>query len=188
MSYDSFLMQRSIGKIIMLDLTLLRHAKSSWDNLDLSDYERPLNKRGKRSAPKIGAYMATHKITPDLILCSAAKRTRETLKLLIKPAKLSAEIRFLDELYLIPEKQLLKLLQEIPKHYKHICIIGHNPGLHDLCLNLIHKATPEQLLALNINFPTAALAQIRFNIENWENISKKSGELINFTSPKMIAD
>lgn len=170
----------------MRTLSLMRHGKSSWDFANLCDFERPLNKRGEESVPLIARYLEKKNMTPDLILCSAARRTRQTLKYLRETIKLECEIQFLEELYLISQKGLLHIIKALPKNKQNVLIIGHNPTLHTLSLDLIKTANPKDLRALSEKFPTAGLSVFHFEASTWADVSLQSGTLKHFITPKML--
>src|SRR5450631_2444347 len=126
----------------MLTLTLLRHAKSSWEE-PLDDFDRPLAPRGKKAAPEIGAALAARGLRPDLILCSGALRARETLGLVIEDLGAPApEVIYDDALYMAAPGTLLKRLHGIasaPQRDapRHVMLVGHNPGFEELALMLV---------------------------------------------------
>ncbi|MEM7620765.1 MAG: histidine phosphatase family protein [Pseudomonadota bacterium] len=172
----------------MRTLLLLRHGKSSWDNPDLCDFERPLNQRGKASVPLVGGFINQQVLKPDIILCSAARRTRQTLKLLRNHVDFNCEIQFLDELYLISEKNLLQILRELPQLYKTVLVIGHNPTMHTLSMNFTANADPSDMSLLTQKFPTCGLAVLEFHIQSWVDICFQSALLKHFTTPKMLTN
>lgn len=171
----------------MLRLTLLRHAKSSWDDPDLPDHERPLSKRGTRAAARIGRYIAEHHLTPELILCSDAIRARATLSLLLSmldqpapPATISAD------LYLTDPDTILAALCANAGSAKHIMTIGHNPGLHALALSLAASSQANHLAQLAMKFPTAALAHFTFNTAAWADVTPATGTLELYVTPRSL--
>lgn len=172
----------------MRKLTIIRHAKSSWKDFGASDFDRKLNKRGRKDAPAMGAYMASSSINPDLILCSAALRTKETLELLKESAGFSSEIQILEQLYLIGKPQLIKLLSKSSDDYNHICVIAHNPGLHELVLSLTADASPEIQAEINRNFPTSAMAHFELAINHWSELPDKKGSIKLYMTPGLLPD
>ena len=115
----------------MSRLYLLRHAKSSWKDASLDDHDRPLAPRGKRASKAIGRYLRDRDVTPELVLCSSAKRARQTLERL-GPAGLDARIE--PELYGAGANTLLARLREVPDEVASVMLIGHNPGMQQLAL------------------------------------------------------
>ena len=116
-------------------LYLLRHAKSSWKNEGLADHDRPLARRGRRAASAIGRHLREQRVAPELVLCSTARRARETLER-IEPELGSGAIRAEPELYGAPALDLLARLHEIAPSVRSVMVIGHNPGLEQLALRV----------------------------------------------------
>lgn len=122
----------------MKKLFLLRHSKSSWDDPSLDDFDRPLNKRGYREADEIANYICKKAYYPDIILCSSAKRTRQTLEPVVKALDYKNEILFLDSIY---EADWRVLEEEVDKiEEENIMLIGHAPGIEDYLSNLLGEA------------------------------------------------
>jgi phosphohistidine phosphatase len=171
----------------MVTLSLLRHAKSSWDDPRLDDHERPLAKRGVKDAPKVGAYIAEHDLRPDLVLCSGALRTRATLALIL--AEWSGELPeaiYDDELYLAPPSALLARLQAVDDDAPHLLMIGHNPGMHALALELTGAGDRKLIAALAKGFPTATLAVLSFDVDHWSQVRAAGGRLRHFVVPRTL--
>jgi phosphohistidine phosphatase len=172
----------------MLTLSLLRHAKSSWDDPGLSDFDRPLAKRGVKAARRMGAFMAEKGLAPDLVLCSSAERARATLALVLPELpRAPHRVLFEDGLYLAEAGPLLKRLRRLPKGVRHVLLVGHNPGLEDLVLELVGKGSADELAALRAKFPTAALAVVEFEQKSWRDIEPGSGRLALFMTPARLA-
>jgi phosphohistidine phosphatase len=169
----------------MLTLSLLRHAKSSWDDPRLDDHERPLAKRGVKDAPRVGAYMAEHDLRPDLVLCSGALRTRATLALVLAEwGGAAPETQYDDELYLAPPSVLLASLQAVEEDAPHILMIGHNPGMHALALELTGSGDRKLIAGLAKGFPTSALAVLSFELKDWSQLRAASGRLRHLVTPR----
>lgn len=171
----------------MKTVTLFRHAKSSWDDAKLKDFDRPLAARGEKAAARMGAYMRHGKIAPDLILCSSSARTRATLKLALKKWDREPKTHFEDALYHASAGAMLTMLRALPGQVQHVMIVGHNPGLHALALDLFGAGEREDMMAAARKFPTAALAQIQFEIVEWRKLGVGEGRLAGFATPKRIA-
>lgn len=161
----------------MKELLLLRHAKSSWDDTSLADFDRPLNERGKKAAPLMGKILREKKLKPELILCSPSKRTRQTIKLFLEAAKLEIDVTFEDGIYEASVTKLIKLLQSQKSKTQSILMVGHNPGMAGLLTELTGEIE---------HFPTAALAKIDLKIENWSDITRGAGELAWILRPKEL--
>lgn len=170
----------------MRTLSLFRHAKSSWSKKGLQDFDRPLNARGLKAAPAMGAYMAQHAILPDLILCSTAKRTIETLELALQAFPAEPEVRYDDTLYLASPSEILKRVKSYGMDFPHIMVIAHNPGIHACALRLAGEGPDDAMAALAAKFPTAALAVIDFPSASWRDIKDGEGRLRLFMVPKAL--
>jgi phosphohistidine phosphatase len=172
----------------MLTLALLRHAKSSWDDPALDDFDRPLNERGHAAAPVMGKRLSEAGFVPDLILCSPALRTRQTLDHVLRClAGTDSPVRFHDSMYLASADELLKTLQQHGGTSKNVLFIGHNPGLHMLATVLAGSGDPMSIAHLAEKFPTAALAILTFDCTAWREIRPATGHLKDFTTPKQLA-
>lgn len=159
----------------MKTLFILRHAKSSWDNNALSDFERPLNERGLRHAPLMGEVMRKNNFSPDLILSSPARRAKETAALVKQAAGIESEIRFDERIYEATSARLLETLAE--QTGESILLVGHNPGLEELLKFLTGESPP---------MPTAALAVVDLQMENWNQINSAPGDLRVLIRPQEV--
>ena len=170
----------------MLTLSLLRHAKSSWAEPAQDDFDRPLNERGREATPRMGSYMAGLDITPDLILCSPAVRTRQTLALVLPHLPRTAEIAYDNDLYLASTGDLLKRIRKTPGSISHLMIVGHDPGMHGIAVKLAGSGDPATLDLLAAKFPTAGLAVIVFEATSWAEVGAGDGRLQIFMTPKRL--
>lgn len=159
----------------MKHLLLLRHAKSDWGNAALHDLERPLNRRGLEAAPRIGRVLGEQQARPTLVLCSPAVRTRETATLALAAANSDAPVHFDERIYEAPASRLLEVLADADDAHAAVLLIGHNPGLSELLAHLTQDARA---------MPTAALAVISLDIENWAAIDRARGRLEMFVKPR----
>jgi len=160
----------------MKTLLVARHAKSSWDNDNLSDFQRPLNKRGLRVAPSMGKYLAENDLLPDVILCSTAKRAEETGNLYVEHSDYQGELQFESEFYLAPASTYIERLALLPNEIEKAMVIGHNPGLEGLVSRLTGQGA---------TMPTAAIAIIELQVDYWSNVNGDTrGELTQFLAPK----
>ncbi len=164
----------------MRSVHLLRHAKSSWKS-GLPDHERPLAPRGRRAATAICRHMQEQGIEPELVLCSSAGRTRETLEG-IEPALGSAEVAIEEELYGASKAALLDRLRAVPDAVGSVMLIGHNPGIELLALELA-QPSPERR-ELEEKFPTAALATLLFAGASWRELGPGAATLAGFVKPR----
>lgn len=163
----------------MKRLFIVRHAKSSWDYPELDDYDRPLNKRGKKNAPEMGQRLAHRQIMPEGMITSPAKRAADTAKLIAKEISFSSKnIQEEPLFYLASIKNMIAVLQSVPNDIETLMVFGHNPGLTDLA-NFLSGADI-------YNIPTCGIAEIEFKISSWNEIEKESGNLNSIDYPKKI--
>jgi phosphohistidine phosphatase len=142
----------------MKTLLILRHAKSSWKFPDLSDHDRPLNRRGKRDAPIMGRLLEEKDLVPDLIISSTARRARDTAETVAKHSGYKGKRNKFESLYAAEPDAYLTVLRNLSDEYQKVLIVGHNPGLEEL----IEKLTGEYHI-----MPTCTLAHIEFDMEKW---------------------
>ena len=161
----------------MKTLYIVRHAKSSWNFPELGDIDRPLNERGKRSAPEMGLRLANKGIKPNLLISSPAKRARSTAKKIAKMIQYPKDrIIIEDKFYHGMEEDVIQVIRSTPNNNNGLMIFGHNPGFTELA-NSLSEA--------NIyNIPTCGIVAISFNTDHWKDIGTTSGKLIFFDYPK----
>ncbi len=162
---------------IMKTIFLLRHAKSSWENSDLSDFDRPLNPRGLETAPLMGEIIFKNQFQIDLIVSSPAKRAQQTAILVKETANINSEIEYDDRIYEASPPRLLKVFSEIDEKYESAMLVGHNPGMEWLVKSLAGEIQP---------MPTAALAVIDLKIDKWNEITVNCGTLRTLLRPKTL--
>ena len=160
-------------------LYLLRHAKSSWADATLRDFDRPLKKRGREAAGRIGQRMASENLSNPLVICSPAVRTRETAEIVLTNANLQIEPRFDIRVYEASLRELVQIVTEIPDDVEVAIMIGHNPG----CEELLSFLTGEYR-----RMPTCALAKIGVGDVSWKDVRAGEGNLEWFIAPKELAD
>jgi phosphohistidine phosphatase len=159
----------------MKTLLILRHAKSSWKDEQLEDHDRPLNRRGKRDAPRIGEWLDQAHLCPDVIVSSTAKRARKTASRVAKMCHYQGVIELDGTLYLAPPEAYLAAMRRFDDHVTCALLIGHNPGLEQLLALLTGQ---EQTLA------TAALARVELDISHWHEVNSQTrGQLCGFWLP-----
>lgn len=168
----------------MKRLLLARHAKSSWDHPDLSDKERPLNDRGRQSAPRVGQALFDGDLQPDLVLSSTSQRTRETWALMegLLPG---TEVDFRDSLYLASPGELLSEIAGVDDNVTTLMTLAHNPGTHALASALAQSGQPEDVMALRSKFPTGAVAVIELPTQQWRDVGA-GGRLVGFIRPRLL--
>lgn len=152
----------------MKTLFILRHAKSSWKDAGLADFERPLNARGLDEAAFMGNWIYKNQIQPDLIISSPAKRTKQTAILVRETAQLAAQIRYEERVYEASPLTLLEIVSEASDENETLMLVGHNPGLE----GLIKVLTGEDLA-----LPTAGFVKINLKIEKWSELVAGAGHL-----------
>jgi phosphohistidine phosphatase len=172
--------------MIMKRLAILRHAKSSWANPGFDDFNRPLNKRGWKSARRLGAELKQRGLKFDLVLSSTAARTRETLDGIQEKYDFGAPIEFDPHLYLASEQLLLERVQALDEKVKAPLIVGHNPGLEQLITALTRDDREGLRHRVAGKFPTAALALIELPSKLWTDIEPGSGEIVELILPKEL--
>ena len=169
---------RNMGTITTTKtLYLARHAKSSWADPDLSDFERPLKKRGEKDAPMMGKILASKGVKPELIISSPAKRAITTAYILAEEIKYPKEnIVTKEDIYAAATSDLLEIIEQLDDSLKSVMLVGHNPSF----TNLANYLTDDRF----DNIPTCGVVAIGFDIARWDKIDKNSGKVIFFEYPK----
>ena len=170
----------------MKQLTLLRHAKSSWDDQRLEDFNRPLNARGWKAARRIGRELEERGLHFDIVLASPAARVRETIDGVQEKYDFGAPIQFERRIYEASETSLLELVRSLPETAGSALIVGHNPGLERLIVELTHDEGIGLRHRVIGKFPTAGLAAIRLPAERWRNVEPESGTIVDLIFPKEL--
>jgi phosphohistidine phosphatase len=160
-------------------LHLLRHAKSSWDDPGLPDHDRPLAPRGRKAAKLIGEHLRREEIAIELVLCSSARRARETLELVAPPG----EVRIEPELYGASAAGLIDRLRRLPDGLTSVMMIGHNPAFQDVAIALARD--PGELATGK--FPTGALVTLTVTGRPWSALAPGAAELVAFVKPRELA-
>jgi phosphohistidine phosphatase len=160
----------------MKELLLLRHAKSSWQNAELPDHDRPLNKRGERDAPRMGKLLRKLDMLPSLILCSTATRARETASRVCLGSGYTGPVRHEGELYHKESPDWLALIRQAPDDVARLLVVAHNPGLEMLLAALTRR---QEVM------PTASLARVQLPVARWQDLdSAGNATLIHIWRPK----
>jgi phosphohistidine phosphatase len=168
----------------MRTLYLLRHAKSSWDEPELSDHDRPLAPRGRRATGRLAEHLSREGISPDLVLCSSARRARATFDGIAPMLGGEVEVQVEAGLYGASAGDLIDRLHAIPDAVESAMLVGHNPTIQSLALSL--AATGEQLEAVMQKYPTGALATLTFE-SSWPELGPGDAQLVAFVRPKDLA-
>jgi len=171
-------------------LVLLRHAKSAWP--DVPDHERPLARRGRRNAPVMGSWMRAAGHLPDQVLCSTARRARETWQLVQPGLGVSPPVSFAAGIYEASAARLLALIQGAPPTARTVLVVGHDPAVPELAVTLatthggiVSTAPPAMFDRMRAKFPTAAIAVLEFT-GTWNRLAPGSAGLTCFVTPREL--
>ena len=172
-------------------LYLVRHAKSDWEDPALADRDRPLAARGRKAASTLAGHIERSGISPALVLCSPARRTMDTLRLISGSFRDPVEIQVEDELYGAPMGELLRRLRKVPAPTPSVMLIGHNPAIHDLALALTSPGTSrarsvDGLKQLKVKFPTGAMASLALP-GPWKDLGDEPADLLEFALPRELS-
>lgn len=160
----------------MKTLLVLRHAKSSWKDVGVSDHERPLNKRGRRDAPRVGRLLVALKLIPDLTVTSSAVRALSTANEVVAGCGIADPVLVDSRLYLADPETIIDVVQSLGGDAERLLVVGHNPGCAEL-VGLLTGSSEE--------FPTAALAQVELSIDDWSELRGSTrGRLEMLWTPK----
>jgi len=165
-------------------LYLVRHAKSNWDDPGLPDRERPLAARGRKAAAILAGHIERSGVSPALVLCSPARRTMDTLRLISGSFREPVEILVEDELYGAPMGGLLRRLRKVPATTPSVMVIGHNPGIHELALALARSV--DDLKQLKGKFPTGAMVTLAVP-GAWKDLGDEAADLREFALPRELS-
>lgn len=170
----------------MRTLIFLRHAKSSWALPGIDDFDRPLNERGNSAAPQMANWLVSESIKPDVIICSSAKRTQETLAH-IEPLFGQHTVSIMEpNLYLASSSTLFNCAAQLDDTLETAMLLAHNPGLHDAALTALTATSRRESGELRSRFPTCACAVISFPINRWSEIRADIGELNAYMTPRRL--
>jgi phosphohistidine phosphatase len=167
-------------------ILLLRHAKSSWDEPGLDDYQRPLAPRGRRAAAVMGVYIEDEKLAPDLVLCSGARRARETWEIASRALERQPPVEHDPALYMAAPDKLLRRLRKLSDQVRSVLLVGHEGGVDKLARLLVGGGTALLRRRLGEKFPTAALAVVDLALDRWDQLEENTGTLAHFAVPKEL--
>ncbi|ACI98948.1 SixA phosphatase family protein [Rhodospirillum centenum] len=173
----------------MKSLYLLRHAKSAWDDATLEDHDRPLAPRGRRACATMAKYLGERKGGPprlDLVLCSTARRARETLEGVLPAWPVAPETVHEAGLYLCGTDALLDRLRALPETVGAVMLVGHNPDFQELALTLAGTGDPAALAAVREKLPTGGFIALELPDGPWSGLSPRGGRLVEFTPPRSL--
>jgi len=170
-------------------LSLLRHAKSSWDDETLADFDRPLAPRGEAAAPLMGRHMREIGLRPDLVICSPSARTRRTAALALKELSIpKLPIVYDDAIYEAATSDLLTRLRDIDPTVGHVLMIGHNPGLQRLVLLLTGGRIDGESASIATKLPTGALVVLDLDIDDWAKTDDGCATVTHFATPRGLME
>ncbi len=168
-------------------LYILRHAKAGQTNKKISeDKKRPLSPRGIEACPYIGQYLAKAAPHMDLVLCSTATRTVETAKLVLAQRKGDVPVEYLSQLYLADAAEILAEINVVDDGISQLLVVGHNPGLQQLCIALAGKERRSVAPEIRTYFPPGSLACFELECESWDQLDRGQARLVDYTTPKEL--
>jgi phosphohistidine phosphatase len=170
----------------MRELSLLRHAKSSWDDEHLADFDRPLAPRGLEAAPLMGRHMGAIGLAPERVVCSPAVRTRETARLALAELPARPPVTFDPDIYEAGPEQLRTAIARTPSDVGRLLLIGHNPGLQELTLWLTGGRLPDRLVWLAQNLPTGSLVVLDVDAGDWGSLSSGCASVRHAARPRRL--
>jgi phosphohistidine phosphatase len=165
-------------------LTLLRHAKSTWDDPVARDFDRPLNTRGRKAARTVGREMRAQGLEFDAVIASPAVRVIETLRDVGDGYGHALEPRHDQSLYLATPATLLEQIHDVDDRVERLLVVGHNPGLEQLAMLLSGSDETGMMSELELKYPTATVAEIRFEVDRWADLAAGKGTLVRFIRPR----
>ena len=169
----------------MKRLTLLRHAKSDWDDPVERDFDRPLNRRGEKAALLIGQYARNRKMQFDFLVASPAVRVVQTLDTFLEGYGQPLDPHWDRRIYLASVATLLDVLRDLPDTASNVILAGHNPGLEELILELVPDNNASPLRGdVEVKFPTASIAVLDLDVDAWADVAPNAGTLMSFTRPR----
>lgn len=162
----------------MKKIILARHAKSSWEEIGISDFDRPLNKRGLHDAPRMAEYLKENLVFPDMILSSPANRALTTAQYYEKELLAGNRVQTVSSIYEASEKEILNIIHQTPDEIEALMLVGHNPTFTMLANTLANE--------MIVNIPTCGVVSIDLNVKHWQDVKPGVGVLERFDFPKNI--
>jgi phosphohistidine phosphatase len=163
-------------------LILLRHAKSDWSTGE-SDHQRPLNARGERDAPLTGQWLAQTERVPELVMCSTARRTRETYELAAEAFESEPTVVFTDALYGASAGEMLEVVRSVPEDVRTLMVVSHNPGTHSLAMVLADDSNPELVNRVHNGYPTNTATVLETESE-WATLDPGGASIVDVMSAR----
>jgi len=172
---------------MMRTIHLLRHGKAEGQSATGADHDRGLTSRGRKNAAAMGEVLARREAPPELVLCSSARRALETWLAMRPLLAVDPTVSVEDDLYLVDSETLLERVTEVDDSFGSVLLVGHNPGIGSLAYELARRNESAELERLSRSFPTAALATLCFETDEWSGLRPGRGRLAGFTTPKTIS-
>ncbi|MDH3236205.1 MAG: histidine phosphatase family protein [Alphaproteobacteria bacterium] len=172
----------------MKQLFLLRHAKSDWGDPGLDDFDRPLAPRGIRATKRLARHITKQKYSFDLVLCSAARRAKETWDRIASEIGSDTPVTYDRELYLAGEGSFMTQLRGLDDDARSVVLVAHNPDIAAFADKLCHDGQPDALRLLSAKYPTGGLAAIRLDCDHWADLRGGRGYLESFVVPRALPD
>ena len=174
----------------MKQLAILRHAKSDWGNPGMTDFDRPLNKRGRKAAKKVGLALRERGLAVDRIVCSPAQRAKETVERFERGFERGFEslppVSLEPRLYMCATGTLIDVIRDLPDDAATVMIVGHNPGFHDIVLRMTLPDEQGLRDKVGANYPTGAFALIDFPVTSWADVAPATGEIRDVIVPREL--
>ncbi len=170
----------------MKKLSLLRHAKSDWQDPTTRDFDRPLNDKGKRVARAMGHWVAAQKIRFDHIIASPALRVQETIEYFIEGYGKRFDIDWERKIYLASSATILDVVRESDDDYAHILVVGHNPGIEDIIFDLVPDNGSKLRDMVEKKYPTGAFSKLHLDCNHWTELSNNPAQFETFMPPRNI--
>ena len=168
----------------MKTLFVLRHAKASRDAPSGADFDRPLNKRGRKAAVAVGRELRARKSAVDAIVASPAARVVETVSGVIEGSRYALEPVWDRRIYDASPQDLIRVLHEVDDTVERLLIVGHNPSLQYLLLHLAEEDRDGLRDEVAASFPTAALAELRLTVDHWRELAPRRGRIVSLVRPE----
>jgi phosphohistidine phosphatase len=168
----------------MLELLLLRHAKSRWDEPSVADHDRDLAPRGRKAASRMGVLLREQDLAPDLVLCSTARRAQHTWQLAAAALEREPPVRLDGRLYLASPEQMTAVARENGGDARRLLLVGHDPGMHRLAVRMGAAGDADLRARLATKFPTGGLALLALDIAAWADLRHQPATLRGFWRPR----
>ncbi|MCI5049702.1 MAG: histidine phosphatase family protein [Rickettsiales bacterium] len=171
----------------MKTIYALRHAKTEIGRIDMDDYDRQLIERGHQNATDLGVFLKNKGWVPDVALVSSAARTRETMDDVNQQFDSTVFVEYTDQLYLAPPGDIFRSINQLNDDHSAVLLVGHNPGIHQFCVDVVKDGESKALRECAMRFPTCAMAVIEADVASWSEIEPDCGYLKSFWDRHLVA-